>query len=95
MYVAISAGGYHSLALHRDGLVVAWGNNANGQAEVPPGLSNVVAISAGGDLGSLIEHNLALRSDGTVIGWGGDLYGQADVPVGRGSIAVWRPAPSE
>ena len=34
-------------ALDRNGLVTAWGGNAYGQRVVPPGLSNVVAISAG------------------------------------------------
>ncbi len=41
------AGGCHSLALQSDGTVVAWGDNRFGQTNVPPGLSNVVAIAAG------------------------------------------------
>ena len=46
--VAIAAGGYDSLALLNNGTVVAWGNNGVGQTNVPPGLSNVMAIAAGG-----------------------------------------------
>ena len=29
--VGVSAGGSHSLALRRDGVVLAWGNNSHGQ----------------------------------------------------------------
>ena len=45
--VGIAAGAAHCLALKADGKVVAWGNNSDLQANVPPGLSNVIAISAG------------------------------------------------
>src|SRR3989344_344862 len=44
--------------------VLAWGDNSSGQCNVPPGLTSVVAISAG------YYHNLALKDDGTVVGWG-------------------------
>ena len=44
--------------------VVAWGDNTDGETNVPPGLTNVLAIAAGD------EHSLALRADGTVIAWG-------------------------
>ena len=56
-FKAVAAGGEHNLALKSDGTVVAWGagrtNNPSddadfGQSIVPPGLSNVVAVSAGG-----------------------------------------------
>jgi len=46
--VSIATGGDHNLALRSDGTVVAWGDNRSGQTNVPPGLSNVVAIAAGG-----------------------------------------------
>jgi len=42
---------------------------------VPPGLTNVVAVSAGN------VHSLALRADGTVAAWGYDNHGQIDVPA--------------
>ena len=42
----------------------------DGQADVPAGLENVVALAAG------YYHSLALKSDGTVIGWGKNDDGQ-------------------
>ena len=45
--VAIAAGGRHTVALKRDGKIVAWGSNDSGQSSVPEGLSNAVAIAAG------------------------------------------------
>jgi alpha-tubulin suppressor-like RCC1 family protein len=72
--VAIAAGG-HSLALLADGTVRAWGNNSAGQCDIPPDLSNVVAIAAG------YTHSLALRVDGSVVAWGNNDYGECNVPV--------------
>jgi hypothetical protein len=44
---AISAGYNHALVLKKDGTVVAWGNNGEGQCDVPPGLAKVKYIYAG------------------------------------------------
>ena len=52
------------MALLSNSTVVSWGDNASGQTSVPSGLTNVVAIAAGG------AQALALRSDGTVTNWG-------------------------
>src|ERR1035437_9763592 len=49
---------------------------------IPPGLTNVVAISAGA------YHSLALKSDGTVVAWGLDTYGQIDVPAGLTGVTA-------
>lgn len=49
--------------------VVAWGNDGSGQMEVPPDLSNAVAVAAS-------EYAcLALRRDGTVTAWGANAGG--------------------
>ncbi len=63
-------------------MVAAWGDNSKGETNVPPGLSNVVAIAAGGTFG------LALESNGTVVAWGDDTYGETVVPPGLSNVAA-------
>ena len=65
------------------GTVVGWGDNFQGQATPPAGLTGAIAIAAG------YSHSLALRSDGTVVGWGDDGYGQTSPPAGlTGVVAI-------
>jgi alpha-tubulin suppressor-like RCC1 family protein len=64
------------------GEVVAWGSNHSGQAMVPAGLSNVVAVGAGE------YHSLAVRADGTVAAWGDNTFGQTDVPAGLSNVVA-------
>jgi hypothetical protein len=80
--VAVAAGSSHALALKRDGTIVGWGSNGNGQATPPVGLSNVVAISAGE------VHSMALRVDGTVIAWGNPQGGETNVPAGLSNVVA-------
>lgn len=83
--VAVSAGGdqleAHSVALKSNGTVWAWGSNIYGglgngtttSSNAPvqaTGLTNVVAVSAGG------WHTAALKSDSTVWTWGWNEDGQ-------------------
>ena len=89
---AVAAGGYHSLAVV-GGQVWTWGLGQVGQlgrpwpadASIPavvPGLSDVVAVSAG------VYHSLALKADGTVWAWGWNPYGQ----LGDGTtVDRWQP----
>lgn len=78
---AVAAGGAHSLALLKDGTVMAWGLNGNGQlgdgtntnrnAPVKvTGLSEVAAVAAGE------SHSVALLKDGRVMAWGHNQWGQ-------------------
>lgn len=60
--------------------VVAWGNNSEGLTNVPPGLSNAVAISAGNG------GCTALKADGTVQAWG--LSGMRNVPAELSNVVA-------
>jgi hypothetical protein len=60
----------------------AWLDNSSGQSTVPPGLTNLVAIAAGG------FHSLALKTDGTGAAWGDDSYGQIEVPAGLTNVVA-------
>jgi hypothetical protein len=79
--VAIDAGYYHSLALDKDGMVWAWGDNEDGQLgdgtttdRWTPikvrDIRSIKAISAG------CGHSLALDKDGMVWAWGENYRGQ-------------------
>jgi len=78
--LAVAAGGYHSLAVHRDGTVIGWGFNGNGRATPPPTLTDVIAIAAGRD------HSVALKSTGVVVAWGLNDHGQSTVPAGLANV---------
>lgn len=86
--VAIEAGFTHSLVLLANGTVLSFGNNSKGQlgretaetfSATPaaiPGLSDIIALSAGSDF------SVALKADGTVYAWGINDYGQ----IGQGAV---------
>jgi alpha-tubulin suppressor-like RCC1 family protein len=72
----IAAGGeYYSLGVKADGTVMAWGQNGQGQCNVPPGLTGVTAVAPGS------WHSLALTDGGMVVGWGLNDSGQCNVPA--------------
>jgi alpha-tubulin suppressor-like RCC1 family protein len=73
--VAIAAGFMHSLALHKNGQVYAWGDDQFGQIYVPVGLGDVTRISAGA------MHSAALRRSGNVVVWGDNSFGQLQLPA--------------
>jgi hypothetical protein len=52
------------------------------EPNVPPGLSNVVAIAGGG------YHSLALQSNATVVAWGDNYDGQTTVPPGLSNVVA-------
>ena len=62
------------------GPVFAWGSNDFGQASVPAGLEQAIAVAAG------FQHSLALKSNGTVMAWGNNAYGEALVPAGINEV---------
>jgi len=81
LWLKVSAGSHHVVALKKDGTLWAWGFNKKGQlgdgatanktSPVQIGKdSRWVAISAGG------MHSLALKLDNTSWSWGGNDHGQ-------------------
>ena len=88
--VSVSASSGHVLALDKDGFVHASGASGPGPAgnatNVPPGLSNVVAVAAAGADG--IYHSLALKADGNVVAWGNNTYGMTNVPASATNVVA-------
>ncbi len=78
--IDIAAGGNHCLAVKKNGTVMSWGYNYNGQCGVEStktmsttiikNFSGVIKVAAGYDF------SLALKSDGTVWSWGANSNGQ-------------------
>ena len=66
----------------RPGTLLVWGDNDYGQANVPVGLNDFVAVSGG------YQHTLALRSNSTVVAWGDNTYGQTNIPAGLSNVVA-------
>ena len=62
-FVDLAAGAEHAVALRKDGSLVGWGRNLEGQIDVPSG-NDFIDVHAG------VEWSAALRSNGTVTIWG-------------------------
>ena len=91
-FVAVSAGGNHSMAIKSDGSLWVWGKNARGQLgdgttidRVTPIkiMDDVIAISAGGN------HSMAIKSDGSLWAWGLNEFGQ----LGAGTMIYYMVTP--
>ncbi|MBB4923063.1 RCC1-like domain-containing protein [Kitasatospora kifunensis] len=103
--VAIAAGSSHSLALRKDGTVLAWGLNQFGQlGDGQPGIdqSTPVPVCAPGQTAPCTRfltgvvavaagggHSLALSADSTVLAWGLNNFGQ----LGDGTNSNFRSRP--
>lgn len=73
-FLSASVSTSHGLAINADGSVTAWGNNFDGQCNVPVGLSNAVMVKAGN------RYSLALDSSGKIWAWGYNGNGQLNLP---------------
>lgn len=81
---AVSAGAYHSLARTRDGQLLSWGHNGEGQLGDGTLLSHGVPLRVGGlppvtAMAAGEQHTLAAVSDGTVWAWGSNEFGRLGV----------------
>jgi hypothetical protein len=56
--------------------VLAWGDNDEGETDVPRGLDSVIAVAAGW------YHSLAVTGEGRVVAWGSSASGLTAVPPG-------------
>lgn len=83
--VDIAAGQYFTVALKKNGEVVAWGYNnygqlgdCNGNAETPIYVKDIDGNKLTGiiDVSAARDHSAALKADGTVWAWGRNDYGQ-------------------
>ncbi len=63
--------------------IVVWGTNSVGSTNIPPALTNVVAITAGA------YHCLALRPDKKITSWGYNAFGQTNVPSNVTNVAAF------
>lgn len=92
--IAASAGLSHSLALLKNGTLMAWGSDyykqlSNGTTEIqanpiPVKYSNGTAVQSITAIASGGSHSLALKSDGTVVSWGKNYEEQ----LGHGSYSA-------
>jgi alpha-tubulin suppressor-like RCC1 family protein len=81
----ISAGGFHTVAVHTDGTLRAWGSDRGGQlgagrtaySNVPARVSGMPPLKSGPDSAAAGEQDvLAIAADGTLWAWGYNQSGQ-------------------
>jgi peroxiredoxin len=69
----VTVGRDHACGLKKNGSIVCWGSNKQGQCNSPEG-NNFVAVSSG------YRHTCALDDQGSVICWGQSTYGATNPP---------------
>lgn len=67
-------GDWREFTVVQPGAVVAWGDNAEGQCDVPAPNEDFVAVSGGS------YHNVGLNTEGAVVAWGRNDSGECEVP---------------
>lgn len=72
LVVSVSASGYHTVGLRKDGKVVAAGNNQYNQCNIQK-WENIIDVSAG------VLHTVGLQKDGTAIAVGDDSDGKCNI----------------
>ena len=71
---------FYILAIPRQTMVVAWGDDSDGQCDVPAGLTNAIDVAGG------YNFSLALKADSTVVAWGDNTFGETTVPAGLTNV---------
>jgi alpha-tubulin suppressor-like RCC1 family protein len=64
---SIAAGSDFGGVVRRDGTLVVWGENSDGQCELPKRVGRIRRIAVG------LEHGAAIRGDGSIVEWGRDI----------------------
>ena len=78
---AAAGGGWHSIAVQRDGSLWGWGRNAQGELGTGTGEHSNAPVRAGEEndwleVGAGHGHSLGLKQDGTLWAWGYNFFGQ-------------------
>ncbi len=71
----LSAGAMHSAAVRPDGSIVVFGDNDDGQCNVPEPNSNFTRVAAGD------YFTVGLKADGSLVAWGRNDFGQCNIPL--------------
>ena len=79
-YVAVAAGGDHTLAITTNATLMGWGLNDYGQRDCPAG-AGFTTVAAGNSFSLALSNNC-------VIGWGDDDEGQLDAPSNQQFVAI-------
>jgi len=90
-FVAIAAGGAHSLGLRANGSVVAWGRPDGGACDVPEPNSDFIAISAASGSGMFTEYepvSIGLKANGSIVMWGAASSGVPSPNIGYRDVTV-------
>jgi len=79
-WTSVSAGGTHTLGVRNNGLLYAWGYNANGQLADSTTINRSSPVQIGSSSWSQVSagdlHNIILKSDGTINTFGLNSFGQ-------------------
>ncbi|MDR2713480.1 MAG: S8 family serine peptidase [Clostridiales bacterium] len=81
IWIAVAAGGRHTLAVKKDGSLWAWGWNTTGQLGIGTTAQSNAPVRVGSDndwiaVSANREHSIALKTDGSLWAWGNNRYGK-------------------